>query len=102
MVLVSIENLEAAAGDEWGDVATTEAHVGVRREQAVVNEVRPVGIRVRRVGRKVVGEDRIVGRERSGQDLIHPHTRPGEALAEPANEARGVMPTRLLKQAGLL
>ena len=73
--LLSVENLEPAARDVGRYVAAAEAHVGVGREQRVVNDVRPVVVRIHRVGREVIGEDRIVRREGS-RSRLHKRQRP--------------------------
>src|ERR1035441_7546203 len=74
--LRSIENLEAASRNVRRDISAGEAHVRICREQGIFHQARLVVIRIHRVGREVIGEDRIVRRQRRGHDLVDSYACP--------------------------
>src|SRR5437899_280059 len=100
--LVGIENPEPASRNNRHNIATAEAQVRVGREGRILNHFGAVTVRIRRLWREVVGEDRIIGRERCSDYLIHPNTGPGERTIQSTKEAGGVGRIGIIEQSRLL
>ncbi|SPE59302.1 hypothetical protein SBV1_310026 [Verrucomicrobia bacterium] len=99
---MGIKDAEPAPRDKREQVAAAESQVGVRREHGILHEGGLVAIGIHRVGRQVIGEERVVRGKGSGNDLEDAHARARQSSVDAPHKPTTITNIRPVEQSSLL